>query len=803
MMKKNALILILFFIFAGLTACTLRSSPDVPAEQAPATAVLTHPPRPTPTPFPTAAPTPVPAKRVEAGDQAFFNGDWDAALNAYQNALETHPDPEVQSAALLGLGRTYMEMGQLSNALDTLRRIPAEFAESPHLPNAYIALAQVYNGLDRFRESADAYQQYLILRPGLIDSYVHEWRGDALLNAGVYTAAIDAYQTAMVSPRLGDSLSVQIKIGNSYYSLGEYATAAVVYSDVYTRTVSDYTKASMDYMLGLTYTALGEPEKAHAAYTDAVENYPLSYDSYLSLVELVNAGYTGSEFDRGIVDFYAGHYSMAISAFDRYLQSPGPYAGTAIYYKGLAYRALNDPVSAIAAWDKLITDYPDDDAWEDAWEEKGYTQWAYLDQYDLAEQTFLDFVQSNPYNARADEFLFDAARVAERAGNLGQAAELWMRFPAEYPNSNLRPRAVFLAGISRYRRGEYARALNIFQQALNAPGDHAALYFWIGKTNQALGEIAAAEIAWNESVALDPTGYYSERSREMLLGRAPFTPPLMYDLGFDPALERSEAENWMRQVFAIPEGMDISGLGALATDPRVIRGTELWNLGEYEMARAEFEDLRAAVMDIPADNYRLSNYLLGLGLYRPAIFTARQVLNLHGMDDAATLNAPMYFNHVRFGIYYDDLVVPIAGEYDLHPLFLFSVMRQESLFEGFVRSDAGARGLMQIIPSTGQSIAAQSGWPPNYTDDDLYRPKVSLTFGAHYLAAQRGYFDGQVYPALAAYNAGPGNASIWWDLSGGDSDLFLEIIRYGETRDYIRGIYEVFSIYRRLYDRTP
>jgi len=802
-MKNARPILILFALAALLVACSLRRGADSPAEAPAASPVspaptLSAPPSPTPPP-----PVPVPAARVEAGDSAFFNGDWEAARKEYEFALENHPDPEVQSAALLGLGRTYSETGDYAAALDALRRIPAEFPDSPHLPDAYVALAHAYEALDRFAESADAYQRYLTLRPGLVDSYVHEWRGDALLNAGVYTAAIAAYQTAMAFPRLDDTLSLEIKIGNSYYTLGDYPTAAVVYSDVYTRTTSDYTKASMDYMLGLTYTALGEHEKAHAAYTDAVENYPFSYDSYLSLVELVNAGYTGSEFDRGIVDYYAGHYSMAIAAFDRYLQAPGNYAGTAIYYKGLAYRALNDPLSAIAAWDKLITAYPDDDAWEDAWEQKGYTQWAYLDQYDLAEQTFLAFVDADPYNARADEFLFDAAQVAERAGNLGRAADIWMRFPAEFPNSNLRPRAVFLAGISRYRRGEYAQALSIFQQALNAPGDHPALYFWIGKTNQALGEADAAAIAWQQAVSLDPTGYYSERAREMLLERAPFTPPLMYDLGFDLALERADAEAWMRQVFAISPDADLTSLGALAADPRLIRGTELWNLGEYDMARAEFEDLRIALMDSPADNYRLTNYLLGLGLYRPAIFSARQVLNLHGMDDAATLTAPAYFSHVRFGTYYRDLIVPIAEAYDLHPLFLFSVVRQESLFEGFVRSDAGARGLMQIIPSTGQSIAAQTGWPPGYTDEDLYRPKVSLTFGAHYLAAQRDYFDGQLYPALAAYNAGPGNASIWWDLAGGDPDLFLEIIRYGETRDYIRGIYEIFAIYRRLYDRTP
>jgi len=577
----------------------------------------------------------------------------------------------------------------------------------------------------------------------------------------------------------------------------------VVYSDIYTRTSSDYVKASMDYMIGLSHIQLGQNEEGFAAYQDAVEKFPLSHDTYLGLIQLVDAGYPVNEFERGIVDYFAGQYSLAIAAFDRYLLNPDEYAGTANYYKGLAYRAIDDPEAAIKAWDTIITNYPDDDAWADAWEQKGYTQWAYLDQYEAAQETFLQFVSVKPYHSRAAEFLFYAGQVAERAGNLVMAAEIWMRILAEYPQNNLLPRAVFLSGINHYRFGDYAAALNIFQDALNSPGDRSALYFWIGKTYQAMGEQAAAEISWREAVGIDPTGYYSERARDILLDRDPFTPPLMYDLGYDPDLERVEAEAWMRESFAIPEGVELSVPGPLLNDPRWVRGTELWKLGLYEEARAEFEDLRNESLASSMDSFRLANYLLDLGLYRSAIFAARQVLNLNHMDDADTMNAPIYFNHVRFGGYYDELVIPIAEAYDLHPLFLFSVMRQESLFEGFVRSPVGARGLMQIMPATGESIAINAGWPPGYSAEDLYRPKVSLTFGGHYLDSQRDYFSGELYPALAAYNAGPGNASIWWDLSGGDPDLFLEIIRYEETRDYVRGIYEVFSIYRRLYDRTP
>jgi soluble lytic murein transglycosylase len=147
--------------------------------------------------------------------------------------------------------------------------------------------------------------------------------------------------------------------------------------------------------------------------------------------------------------------------------------------------------------------------------------------------------------------------------------------------------------------------------------------------------------------------------------------------------------------------------------------------------------------------------------------------------------------------------MPLAEEYAFHPLFLFSVMRQESLFDSHVRSSADARGLMQIIPSTGEHVAHNLGWPDNYADVDLFRPLVNLTLGTDYLEAQREQFDGDLFAALAAYNGGPGNAQVWHGLAPDDPDLFLEIIRYGETRNYLRGIYELFTIYRLIYDRTP
>jgi soluble lytic murein transglycosylase len=213
------------------------------------------------------------------------------------------------------------------------------------------------------------------------------------------------------------------------------------------------------------------------------------------------------------------------------------------------------------------------------------------------------------------------------------------------------------------------------------------------------------------------------------------------------------------------------------------------------LKRSELELNKDAV-----GSYRLANFLLDLGLYRSAIFAARQTLTLAGLDEhTESMMAPPYFSHVRYGLYYSDLVVADAAANKLDPLFVFSVIRQESLFEGFVKSSAGARGLMQIIPATGEQINFQLGGPPNYDDNDLYRPDVSIAFGAHYISKNLDLLNGDLYAALAAYNGGPGNAIVWKELSGDDSDLFLESVRFEETRNYIRNIFEIHIIYKRLY----
>lgn len=807
-MKPRILLPLLALALAAL-ACNLNSSVPFlgPTATPSPTPTPTTTPTPLPTPTPTPTPTPIPAVRIQNGDKAFFDGDWDTAIQEYQNARQAAAnDANIQAAALLGIGRAQVQAGKYQDAINTLQELIQNNPDAPQLPAAHFALAQAYNGLGQYSDAAQAYLDYMALRPGVIDGYVLDLRGDALFAAGNYAEAAKDFQAAMQAPSMNDSSLLQMKLARAYSVGGDTTTALSLYDDLYQRTSDDYTKALIDLRKGQIYTNLGQMDQAYAAYQDAVNNYPTSYDSYSALLALVNAGVPVDELNRGLVDYYAGQYGVAQAAFDRYLQNNPPDAGTALYYYGLAARALGNYQGAINQWDQLIQGYPDHRYWDDAWEQKAYTQWFYLDQYTGAVKTLLDFVSSVPSNPRAGEFLFDAAQVAARNNDLAQAAQLWERVASQYPNYDQASRALFLAGLMHYQLKEYPTAAQTFQHMLEtAPDlqDRAAASFWVGKTQMAQGDTQDAMTTWQVTAGIDPTGYYSERALDLTRNRAPFTPPQAYDLGVDLSAERQQADDWVRQTFSVPAGTSLSGLGPLAGDGYIQRGTELWNLGLYNQARLEFEQLRQQLQSDAVGSYRLANYLAVLGVYRSATLAARQVLTLAGMDDAATMSAPVYFNHLRFGTYFSDLILPAAKKYGFDPLFLFSVVRQESLFESFATSSAAAGGLMQIVPATGAEIAKNLGWPPDYQDSDRYRPIVSIDFGVDYLGTQREHFNGDLYATLAAYNGGPGNAADWKKMAPDDPDLFLEIIPYSETRDYIRGIYEIFNIYRRIYNRTP
>ncbi|MFV9675151.1 MAG: tetratricopeptide repeat protein [Anaerolineales bacterium] len=793
--------LVVLLVILSILSCQLPS-----AEPPGPTATPSHTPTPTATSTPTPTPTPLPMTMIENAERARFNGDWERAINIFQEAQSFTSDPSLLAAAQLGIGKTLLEASRYEEAVAALDEYLLKFPDQNGVADATFLRAEGKMALGQYPEAAEDYGDSINLGLHTLDAYVLELQGDAWIAAGEIERAQDAYSIALQTISPETDLSVEIKLARAIAVSGNYPLAIEHYESIYARTESEYTRALLNLLTGQAYLALGDPEQASQRFLDSVENYPRAYDSYTGLVALVNDGVPVNELDRGLVDYYAGQYGVAIAAFDRYMAS-GLEAqdGTAHYFKALSQHALGDYAGALLEWQTLIDNYPNNPYFSQAWDERVDTLWAYLDQYDLAAQTSLAFTQNYPEHPQAPEFLFAAARIAERNNDLEQSARLWLQLSTDYPNAPQAFRAAFLAGIQYFRLGENGQAETAFERALElslSSEDRAAAQLWIGKSRQASGDSDAAQQAFKAAEAADPNGYYSLRAADILKGRSPFQARGVFIFPSDDeiALARDDANQWMRETFGITSTVLLTELDEiLRSDPRAQRGEELWRLGRYGEAKAELESLRKDYLHNAEATYRLMNWFLDLGLYQPAIYNVREVIRLAGLDESNSHLAPDYLRYIRFGPYFGELFMPEALSQGMDGLFLLSVSRQESLFESFATSYAAARGLMQIIPSTGEYVAAREGWPPGYTADDLYRPIVSVRLGASYLADQRDLFNGDLYAALAAYNAGPGNSSIWKELSQEDPDLFLEIIRLQQPQDYIRSISWAFSEYQALY----
>ena len=282
-----------------------------------ATATLV--PFPTLTPLP--SPSPAPEALVNTGDQALLNGDWENALLEYQLAQADSSDPLMQSAAIFGSARANFMARNDYETISLLEKLIATYPDSPQLAQAHFLMGQALSRQERYSEAAQAYLNYMALRPGQIDAYVLDMRGDALFAAGDYAGARNDYQAALGAASMLDEIQLRLKLARAYAVSGDTPTALALYDDLYNRTQSDYTRALIDLRKGQAYTALGQTDQAKNAYLDAVTNFPTSYDTYSALVALVEAGVEVNELQRGIIDYYADQYGPALTALDHYLQN--------------------------------------------------------------------------------------------------------------------------------------------------------------------------------------------------------------------------------------------------------------------------------------------------------------------------------------------------------------------------------------------------------------------------------------------------------------------------------------------------
>jgi len=385
----------------------------------------------------------------------------------------------------------------------------------------------------------------------------------------------------------------------------------------------------------------------------------------------------------------------------------------------------------------------------------------------IASHALARYAKSVPQDAQAQLARFGPAlgfTDVERGRVLYQAA-LWTASSYE-PGSAQRlaavPEAAYDDRLREWRareaiaRSDWPGALAAIRRMPSPQRDDSRWQYFEGRMAEKLGDREGAQRAYRNAAAKPEFHGFLAADR---LG-APYTlcpwipgdsPTLRASVERDPALARP----------LLPHDHDRDG----------------WAVAEGNDALSRFDaNRRIAAVELAQRHGWFDRAVFSLGKQDP------EELRLYTL---------------RFPIHHEATIRREALKNGLDPAWVAAEIRAESVFNPDARSGANAIGLMQLIPSTGASMAAKTGVPWN-GEQSLYDPETSIVLGTAYLRQLLdGYGDGKPYFTLAGYNAGPAPLARWKSQRPGmDPDFWIETITYKETRDYVARVL-AFSV---LYD---
>jgi len=391
-----------------------------------------------------------------------------------------------------------------------------------------------------------------------------------------------------------------------------------------------------------------------------------------------------------------------------------------------------------------------------------------------------ELLERYPKSSWSEEILFSLARRHEDEKEPGQALGYYRRMLAEFPTGKRVLDAKWRVLWDDFRSGRYADAGFGWEEAVRErPGsdESAKFLYWAVRSYQEAGRFDRAEPLYRQVLLGYQNTYYGRRALEHLS-------------------EIQDQRSSLAAIEAARSGIDLSQ--ALSVD-RVDVQTRIAQLYAAGLEKEALREAESAVQGKRDDAAFLamaawihSDRRRNLDAFR----TIREAFPFHVSATGDLLPRPIW--ELFYPLGYWEQIERHSAERGLDPYLVAALIRQESTFNPRVRSHAGARGLMQILPSTGRFLARQER--VKYDASDLYDPEINIRYGTRYLKDVLGSFGGRVDYALASYNAGPHRVKRWtgMDLTI-PSEVFIEEIPFDETRDYVKLVLRNEMLYRRLY----
>ncbi|HEY0159944.1 MAG TPA: lytic transglycosylase domain-containing protein [Thermoanaerobaculia bacterium] len=330
--------------------------------------------------------------------------------------------------------------------------------------------------------------------------------------------------------------------------------------------------------------------------------------------------------------------------------------------------------------------------------------------------------------------------------------------------------------------GRYDDALKTFDQYIRSYPDgdwKTNSLFWSAKIHDKRGRAAERDARGGQIVAEYPYSYYAYRVKELwphLGGLKPAAPQVFPNV--DAELEKVADARFS----TVYELQDIGLNRAAAREMKVLAAQHPANLGVQFML--------ADVYVRGGEPFKANTVLQRT--FRPFI--------RHG-----GANIPGRFWQILYPLAYWETLQAEGQRRGIDPYLLASITRQESGFEPTTVSNAGAVGLMQIMPQEVSRIASDAGLGA-MTREDLFDPRKNIAVGAAEYSQKLAAWKGNHILAIASYNAGERAVGTWIEKTPiDDTDLFVESIPYAETRLYVKTVSRNRHEYRRIYEgsNTP
>jgi len=400
------------------------------------------------------------------------------------------------------------------------------------------------------------------------------------------------------------------------------------------------------------------------------------------------------------------------------------------------------------------------------------------DEPDRARAMFGKVIGEFPSSSHASGAMLRIGRIYEEQQDYDAARAEYGRLVERYPGTEAAEDARFRIPWSLYMAHQYSRAIASFtamRKRAEGLGEREMFDYWRARSLERIGDSAGAhEIYARLAQSVESNYYPALAAVHVPAVRAELAAASLPELSIEPT-PRS-ASPTVR--FHLSRILALQALGI--SDPQA---------GEYR-----------ALEDAAGEEHSLREFILA-GLqaadawYDAIVAATRMSKNGHLSAGVA--------ERVRYPRAFWALFSRAAVQQSLDPWLVLALARQESLFNPRARSVSDARGLMQLLPSTGDRIAHQVG---EESSPNLYDPETNVRLGTAYLKNLFDLFQGDRFKAVAAYNGGEHAVEGWTRRFPGDDDEWVENIGYRETRDYVKKVIGGRREYLLLYpsrDESP